>query len=195
MFFHLWGWPLITLVIFFTLLICYRGRIGELITRIRAGSGFGLKVELDGRKDAQLPVASEKDPIGVEESEIEKYIKENPKQVLAEYLKMRNTAHFERCFNLIFGSQVRLLEFLEKSGSTGAKYVDLVPFYSHFAQSVGNTTTQLAEYLGFLINYCSFIEYENLSGKELEVKLTPYGADFLSYIRIQYKGTYFNKGL
>lgn len=190
-----WGWPLVILIIFFTLIKLYRSNFSELLNRIKSGSGFGVTVELEGRKDAQLSVGAKEDDVGPQVSEIEKYIIDNPKLVIREYLQVRNTAHFERCFNLIFGSQVRLLEDLEARGSTGAAYIDLVQYFMIFSEAIGDTKTQYADYLGFLVNYCAFIEYSEKSGNDIIVRLTPYGADFLSYLRIQYKNAYRNKGL
>ncbi|PIR22538.1 MAG: hypothetical protein COV44_07570 [Deltaproteobacteria bacterium CG11_big_fil_rev_8_21_14_0_20_45_16] len=190
-----WGWPLVSLIIFFTLIKLYRTNFSNLFDRIRSGSGFGITVELEGRKEAQLSVAGEEDTVGPEVSEIEKYIKDNPSLVLKEYLQLRNTAHFERCFNLIFGTQIRLIEDLESRGSAGASYVDLFKYYSVFSEAIGGTKTQYADYIGFLINYCAFVAYERKSDSDITVRITPYGEDFLSYLRIQYKDSYLSKGL
>jgi len=100
---------------------------------------------------------------------------------------------FERTFNIIYGTQIDLLEYLSAKGTDGDRYVNLLVFYNEFVKRSGLASTQMADYLGYL-HSMRFVEYRG-EGSDLIVKITPYGVNFLSYIKGQYPSTYKYKAL
>ena len=126
-------------------------------------------------------------------TDLEKYIRENPQEVIREYLRAFNGYRFQRAYNLIFGSQMNLLEYLSSKGAEGEKYVNLLPFYNKFVSLSNLQSAQFADYLGFLKDSL-FIEYIGESS-DLSVQITPLGVDFLTYIKSEYPTTYNSKPL
>jgi len=116
-------------------------------------------------------------------SEIEAYIKDNPQSVIIEYMELLDRYFFERTFNIIYGTQIDLLEYLSEKGEEGEKYINLVTFHKEHIRRFGKST-QMADYLGYL-KKSGFIKYE-VEENELNVKITPYGINFLSYIKTYY---------
>lgn len=115
---------------------------------------------------------------------MEKYIRENPKQVAQEYIKTFNAYYFERAYNLIYGTQISLLEHLSQKGDQGDSYVNLFRFYNEFLSRSNLTSTQMADYIGFLRD-AKFVEQFG-SDNDFRIRISPYGIDFLSYIKGQY---------
>ena len=64
----------------------------------------------------------------------------------------------------------------------------MVSFYNEFVKRSKLVSTQMADYIGFLEDG-RFIEFVG-EGSELNVKITPHGINFLSYIKGQYPVTY-----
>jgi len=178
----IFNWPLVVLILGFA----FRGAIGDFFRRVVRGRGYGFELEAstpaEQRKEAKESI--QRQP----EDEIEKYIKDNPKEVKKEYLRVFNGYWFERAYNLIYGTQIQLLEYLTTKQDKGDKYINLVNFYATFLQRSA-FNTQMADYLGFLIDM-RFIEYAGQGTTDITVKITPYGVDFLSYIKTQYPVAY-----
>jgi hypothetical protein len=138
--------------------------------------GYGLSIEVAGetqlaRQEPTIPKPNE--------NQLEVYVREHPADVITEFIQTYNAYFFERTYNNIFGSQIRVLEHLLAKGEEGETYVGLYAFY---AESWTGTTLQFAQYLGFLKS-SNFIRYD---GDPIHVRITPYGVDFLSYIKAQY---------
>lgn len=171
------NWPLVILILGFV----FRGAINDFFKRLVKGRGYGIEIEActptEQRKEAKESI--QRQP----EDAIEKYICENPKEVKKEYLRAFNGYWFERAYNLIYGTQIQLLEHIAAKSDKGDKYINLINFYATFQQKSG-LNTQMADYLGFLVDM-GFIEYSR-QGSDITTKITPYGLDFLSYIKTQY---------
>lgn len=85
---------------------------------------------------------------------------------------------------MIYGSQLELLVHLESLGDRGEPYVNLVPFFQRYQERGGHGGTQMADYLAFLVRM-GFLEYfDDPAGQR--ARITPVGADFLSYLRADY---------
>lgn len=180
------SWPIAVFVLGLLFIRTFKDPISDFFRRIVRGQAYGVRVEAatpsEQRKEAQESEAF-KTP-----DEVEKYVKENPKEVIAQYLRVQNGYWFERAYNLIYGTQISLLEYLQTKGADGDKYVNLVPFYTEFLSRSKFQTTQFADYLAFLAEM-RFIEYEG-QDTDLKVHITPYGINFLSYIQGQYSTSY-----
>ena len=177
----IFNWPLVILILGFA----FRGAIGDFFKRLVKGRGYGIELEasvpIEQRKEVKESIPRQP------EDAIEKYIHDNPKEVKKEYLRAFNGYWFERAYNLIYGTQILLLEHLASKSDKGDKYINLTSFYTTFLQKSA-LNTQMADYLGFLVDM-GFIEHVG-QGNNLITKITPYGLDFLSYIKTQYPLAY-----
>lgn len=180
------SWPVITLILGLLALIWLREPIGNFLNRVRSAQGYGVR--LDAVDPAQqLSKAQEVDELK-SENELAVWVKDNPEVVATEFLRLLNGYWWERAFNIIYGSQIEILEHLEAKGDSGEKYVNLVPYFEEFLGRGGPAKTQMPDYLAFLQSM-NFIEYQAKSGDPL-VKITPFGVNFLSYLRAQYPASY-----
>ncbi len=176
------SWPVIILIIF----VIFKNEISDFLKRLVKGEALGMRLEAT-RPSEQQKEAKEALPAKTK-SEIEAYIRDNPELVSTEYIRLWNGYIFERTFNFIFGTQIDLLEHLLDKGDEGEKYINLAGFYNEHNKRLGKQSIQMADYLGYL-KASSFIKYER-EGSEFNVTITPYGADFLSYIKTYYSLVY-----
>src|SRR5262249_12954686 len=105
-----------------------------------------------------------------------------------------STGTYERAFNLIYGTQIQLLQDLATKGTAGEAYTNLAIFYEEFRRRAADSTNyQMPDYVRFL-HQLGFIEY---FGEEsnFRVRITPTGLGFLSYIRAEYPFFYEQKSL
>ena len=137
---------------------------------------YGVSLEVAGE---QQKASVTETHIARPENVIESYIRNNPNEVVMEFQSAYNAYFLERTLNAIFGSQLRLLKHLLVKGDEGDSYAALHSFYAEYWDS---TNLEFAHYLGFL-KQSNFIRYE---GDPMRVCITPYGTDFLSYIKSQY---------
>lgn len=179
-------WPLAVFILGVIFIRTFREPISDFFRRIVRGEAYGVRLEA-ATPSEQKKEAEESEAFKTPD-EIEKYVKENPKEVIEQYLRVQNGYWFERAYNLIYGTQISLLEYLQTKGTDGEKYVNLVPFYTDFLSRSKLQTTQFADYLGFLAQM-RFIEYEG-QDTDLTARITPYGTNFLSYIQGQYTTSY-----
>jgi len=180
------SWPIIVLILGIVFVVVFKGPISDFLRRIVKGEAYGVRIEAS-RPSEQKEIAKETPKIESQD-QIEQYIINNPKAVVAEYLRLANGYWFERTFNIIYGTQIDLIEYLATKGTNGDKYINLVVFYNEFIKRSGLSSTQMSDYLGFLLGM-RFIEYAG-EGSDLIVKVTPHGVNFLSYIKAQYPSTY-----
>lgn len=180
----LFNWPLVVLILGFT----FKDVFADFFRRLIKGKGYGIEIE------ASTPTAQRKEAkesihqsLPQADDEMERYIQTNPKAVKVEFIKVFNSYWFERAYNLIYGSQIKLLEYLAQKGAAGEKYENLLRFYSEFLEK-SRSGTQMADFIGFLIDM-RFVEHLR-NGDEITTKITPYGVDFLSYIKTQYSLVY-----
>jgi len=183
-------WPVIVFIIIIIFIKVFKNEISDFFRRIFKGEAMGIRFEAmpsEQQKEAKevLPAKTK--------SEIEAYIKDNPQLVIIEYMELFNRYFFERTFNIIYGTQIDLLEYLSEKGEGGEKYINLVSFHKEHIRRFGKSSTQMADYLGYL-KKSRFIKYEG-EENELNVKITPYGIDFLSYIKTYYPFMYKYKPL
>jgi len=172
------GWPVIILIVF----IIFKGAISDFLRRLVKGEALGMRLE--ARKPFEQQKETRETLPAKSDAEIENYISDNPSLLIEEYKKVAKALMFERVFNVIYGTQISLLEHLSKKGSEGDKYINLVSFYNECIKLQRNSSYQRVNYFGFL-KECAFIEYSG-EGSDKIVKITPRGIDFLSYISANY---------
>ena len=180
------GWPVVALILGIIFLKWFKDPISDFFRRVVRGEAYGVKIEASSPSEQRKEVKEIPQP--QTQDQIEKYIKDHPKEIIKEYLKLLNGYWFERAFNIIYGTQMDLLEYLSTKGTKGENYINLVSFYNEFVKRSGLASTQMADYLGFLkdMRFVEFVE-EN---KAWSVKITAYGVDFLSYVKGQYPSSY-----
>ena len=178
------SWPVISAFMLVYFLNLFKEPLSDFFRRIVKGQVYGVSLEasspFEQRKEIKEGLKSPED--------IEKYIKENPKDVLKDYLQVFNRYWFERAYNLIYGTQIELLEHLATKGAGGENYINLFTFYDKFLTRSQSVSTQMTDYIRFPRDM-KFIESVG-EGNDLRIKITPYGMDFLSYIKDQYPGSY-----
>jgi hypothetical protein len=174
------SWPVAVLVLVLYFLRTFKVQLNALLTsRSVKMQGYGVSIELASETQLALPEPNIPKP---DENRPVAYVREHPAEVVAEFIRTYNAYFFERSYNNIFGSQIRVLEHLLAKGNEGETYIGLHPFY---AQYWTGTPLQFPNYLGFLKN-TNFIRYD---GDPIQVRITPYGTDFLTYIQGQYPTT------
>ncbi|MGH9853870.1 MAG: hypothetical protein ACREBD_28845 [Blastocatellia bacterium] len=204
------SWPVITGALALYFLYSYRSPFSEFLRRITKGQGFGISLEatpVEQRKEIKegdvlqldTPLAQavkdetrsdlKGDPTIPSQAQVLiDYIKQDPDTAVRELGQIYNALRFERAYNLIYGSQLELLEHLLSKRVDGENYVNLHSFYERFLDQLETTSRdskyQYADYIGFLQD-AGFVERADKSN-EVRFRITPFGIDFLSYIRIQY---------
>jgi len=180
------GWPVVALILGVIFLKWFKEPISDFFRRVVRGEAYGVRIEASSPSEQRKDI--KETPQLQTQDQIEKYIKDNPKEVIKEYVRLLNGYWFERTFNIIYGTQMDLLEYLSIKGTKGENYINLVGFYNEFVKRSGLSSTQMADYLGFLkdMRFIEFVEED----KAWNVKITAYGVDFLSYIKGQYPSTY-----
>lgn len=180
------GWPVVALILGVIFLKWFKDPISDFFRRVVRGEAYGVKIEASSPSEQRKEVKEIPQP--QTHDQIEKYIKDRPKEVIKEHLRLLNGYWFERAFNIIYGTQMDLLEYLSTKGTKGENYINIVSFYNEFVKRSGLASTQMADYLGFLkdMRFIEFVE-EN---KAWSVKITAYGVDFLSYVKGQYPSSY-----
>jgi len=164
----------------------FRQDLSRFISRIVEAHGFGASVKATSPSEQREEIRDlpPQKPLDM----IEEIIKNDPHEFAQEFLKVFNSYWFERAYNLIYGTQISLLEHLATKGIEGEYYINLYPFYQEFVRRSSLASTQIADYLGFL-KEANFLEYfgEDVS---LRAKISAYGLDFLTYIKGQYPTSY-----
>jgi hypothetical protein len=183
------SWPVIALVLGVIALRWLHQPIADFLRRNIEVEGYGIRLKAadpsQQRKEAQDAIQPQS------EDALLKWVCENPERVVTDYQRLFNGYWFERAYNLIFGTQLELLEHLESRGGAGEKYINLIPYFQEYVKRSGHSKRQMADYLGFLRDLL-FLEYFVHDGEQ-HARLTPFGADFLSYLRAQFGESYKGK--
>ncbi len=110
------------------------------------------------------------------------YAHHNPGPIVSEYLVLAARFHFERTFNLIFGSQISALEFLSNVGQP-QDAAALMPYYEiHKERTEGK-----GEYAAFIRFVFGQNLMQDVGGPGVPLySITPIGKRFLEYIRSAY---------
>lgn len=181
------SWPLLILII----LIVYRKQIYNLIERVHKGSLYGASFEF-----TPIIQKNEVHKDKLFNSPIEKavdYFKNKPKEAFDEYVKIYKFFIFERAFHFIFGTQIRLLEYLEKREGNIEKREILFDFYDEYLKRTNpklkRSTSQ--QYFAFLYSYKFIADFRE--DNQAYTKILDLGKDFLIYLRNQYSLIYINK--
>ena len=173
----------------------YRNELRRLINRIQGGKlpgGFEFQSSLS-QKEPDTTVPSDiEESVDVKKIELEKKYQdvtrtkeELQKQVenlVTQVAGLQTALLFERIYQTIFGSQIRLLEELRLKGTVGACYEDTSAYYEQIRMQWPTLNSYALEsYLNYLVN-SGLIELF-LEGGRRKYRITGLGINFLEYIK------------
>jgi hypothetical protein len=172
-------WPCVILIFLMFFSILFRKQISNFLARL-VNAKIG-NLNLAAMKPTVQPKKAIQDKLKIKAIN---YIKLHPEETIKEFYGLLDKYKFERIFNIIYGSQILLLEHLSLKGDIGDKYINLYVFYDEFIKKTIPPRPQITEYFGFLESW-KLIE---ASGENMNksYKITPFGINFLSYIKTNY---------
>ncbi len=179
-----WTWPFFA----FILLLVYRKQIANLLTRLIKGKVGSFSFEVTPLKQEK---AIKEDKIRKSNDVTIEFIRKNPEKALNGFINTYNAYLFERNFNMIYGTQINLLECLANKKDKSEKWVNLFTFYYNFMTKTTSPRITFVQYLGFLES-CKFIK-TIIKDNEKIAKISLQGLNFLYYIRSQYPTIYKHK--
>jgi len=212
------SWPPMALVIALVFLYRFKLAIEGLLARVTEGELFGQKikaaapsqslestsaddyltkiVESRPQSNAQS-VEAVVEPLPAEladepdaQSAI-KWVKENPVQTVVEYKKLMLHITFERIFNMIYGTQISLLEFLASRPADSIPITQLAKFHMEHLSKVSSSHYQEQDYMNFLV-INGVINVSPLAD-QLGYSITQHGIQFLAYIKAMYPLVWFQR--
>lgn len=178
------SWPVVVLFMFLILLREIKNLINR-INYIKWPGGPEINTK-QTKPSKEIPKISEE----TENKKLEEIKKssQDKEELLNQVVILQIALHFERTYNLIFGSQIRLLENLRKYGSVGMKYEDVAAYYQGVLVTYPYMVSyHLTQYLDFLVG-AKLVEVTQ-QGDNRVVKIVPLGIDFLEYL----EGLNYNK--
>lgn len=125
---------------------------------------------------------------------VAKWMHENPGPAFEDYVDKVFQLHCERTFNIIFGTQVQVLEFLGNPTLTSpSPSATLVPLYERHTALTGRSERTLSEFLGFLVVRGLVENVGTVEGPLY--RITQAGREFLQHIKqyypLQWNSKYF----
>ncbi len=196
-------WPVAITILGLTGMGLFRRPLSDFFSRVISARGYG--VEVNATPQTKEPTLKKPDnpelatvvkepspapqagPPLISQAAIQ-YVRQNPEQVIEEYLRVFNSYRYEKAFNALYGTQIEILQRLIPKGEEGELYINLAPYYEEFRRRMPGTTYQMPDYIRYL-QTLDFIEYVGEQGA-LRIKITPLGLGFLSYIRAEYPLVY-----
>lgn len=170
----------------FILLLVYRKQIANLLTRLIKGKVGSFSFEATPPKQEKVIIENNnKNPLI-------QMMKDDPENAYHEILKLYKDYFYERSFNIIYGTQINLLDHLDKKPDKSEKYNFIfIKFYFKHLGKKPKTKKPYNQYLDFLeINKFIEILNANKTNNEKILKITPSGIKFLSYIKTHYPERY-----
>lgn len=182
------NWPVLVSFIILIFIFKFDKQIKDFLSRLvkAKANRSGFSLESSPPKQEKVIVENDKKITMV------KMIENNPKKAHKEFLKLYEEYFFERSFNTIFGTQINLLEHLDKKPDKSEKYNFLfVKFYFKHLGRKPKTKEPYNKYLNFLED-SKFIKILNMNNEKI-VEITSIGTKFLVYIKTRYSTKYKSK--
>jgi len=206
------SWPPIALVIAIIAIVRFNNSIQGLLNRINEGSFMGGSFKATPQADQQfsesvnskndlglgaisaneshaiysehgkLPPELIGDPLAIKAIQ---FVKDNPIQTVVEYKNLSKFYGFERTFNLIYGTQISLLDMLSKTPDKVFNQAELMTFY-YLHQGLANNPKYLIEdFFNFPVKFGLLNAFGPPDSRSFQI--TYLGQDFLSYIKSNYQ--------
>jgi hypothetical protein len=175
------SWPPVVLFLALLLLPKFGVPLSSLIKRIKRGKAAGFEIELE---QEQL---QSKTPAVAPQGDQLTQISHDPQLARAEILKWWLAAVSENVFHKIFGTQVKLLEYLQSKEPTGETEQNLAPFFVEHKRLVETAplpmpgSTDWAAFVGFL--KASNLVIEDVRNGEKFFRISDLGRGFLAYTK------------
>ncbi|MBU4483163.1 MAG: hypothetical protein KKG62_03560 [Actinobacteria bacterium] len=179
------NWPLVAIIPIFL----FKKQISDFLSRLIRGKIGNLSVEATPPKQEKVIIENNnKNPLI-------QMMKDDPENAYHEILKLYEDYFYERSFNIIYGTQINLLDHLDKKPDKSEKYNFIfIKFYFKHLGRKPKTKKPYNQYLDFLeINKFIEILNANKTNNEKILKITPSGIKYLSYIKTHYPERYKNK--
>ena len=183
------SWPVVVLIIVLVVIWKFKQSFSDFLSRLTKGEGYGVKLEAMPPQQ-QVMVKDLEKPTQSFQNENEQWVAEHPKEVLHEFHKVSLELRYEKAFNIIYGTQIDMLEWLAKKADAGDAYTNMSYFHNEHQARAKNSDYLFQNYMHFMELF-EFIELFKADGKDM-VRITPFSQHFLSYIKANYQYT-FNK--
>ena len=121
------SWPVVVLTIAIYFFSRFKEGISDFLQRVEEGEGYGIKVKATTPSEQRKEASEIKPAPGLDEAE--KFVAEHPKEAVLEYRKILNGYRWEKAFNIIYGTQLHLLEHLEHHHHSQLLEILDLPFY------------------------------------------------------------------
>lgn len=181
------SWPPVVLIILVTFFCMFKGSILSLVERIKEIELPQTKITVDTGSKQQLVSKAEEELLPQElvgdpqaENAIA-FVKSDPIKTVILYKELFKNFNFERVFNMIFGTQIELLEYLRIREHENSDVAELIPFYEKCIKISSFKEIPFSDYLNFLFSFHLIQKNEDQS-----VSITSHGLEFLSYIKTNY---------
>lgn len=169
------SWPTAMLILGILFLLKYSDVIRQFVSNlgIKTELPGGLKLDIYSRQQDQVKKVFDLEGTKLQGEDDIETIKKQLEETRKYWL-------FDNTFNLIYGSQIRLLEHLSRKASSGDSFQSL---YSFFYDSSCKVYPVLRSYP--FVNYINFLESRQLVKKEDDIyTITKLGIEFLNYIDV-----------
>lgn len=196
-------WPVAIVILGLTGMVMFKKPLSDFFSRVVSARGYGFQVnaapqtETASVKKPETPefatIVEEQSPTAQAGAppippDAIQYVKQHPVQAIEEYLRAFNGYRYEKAFNILYGTQIAILEHLTLMGEDGELYINLAPYYEEFRRRLPGATYQMPDYIRYL-QTLGFIEYVG-DPASMRVRITPSGLGFVSYIRAEYPLAY-----
>jgi len=193
-------WPVAVLALGLTGMLLFRKPLSDFFSRVTSAGAYGFQLSAATPQGQAAPAKKpdapelanvvEQQPAPPQQGpplvppQVVQYVQQNPGLVVEEYLRVFNAYRYERAFNLLYGTQIHMLQFLVTKGTEGEAYTNLALFYEEFRRRAPDSKYQMPDYVRFL-HTLGFIDYFGVE-PNVRIRITPAGLGFLSYIRSEY---------
>lgn len=212
------SWPPIALVIALVFFRRFQSAIEGLLARVTEGELFGQKIKAVAPNQSLEPASTDdyltnvvETPPHTDTQSLETvsdalpaeladdphaaasitWVKRNPVETVIEFKKQMLNLSFERNFNMIYGTQISLLEFLASRPTDVIPITQLAKFHLEHLSKVGESNYQLQDYMNFLVINGLMTEVPLANQKGYSI--APHGIQFLAYIKANYPLGWFQR--
>ena len=198
------NWPVAVLALGIIAMALFRKPFSDFLSRVTSAGGYGFQLSAANPQSQAAPAKKPEAPelanviehqpprteqgLPMVPQQVLDFVRQNPARVVEDFQRIFNSYRHERTFNLIFGTQIDMLQFLATKGTEGEAYINLAVFYGEYRRRAKETKYQMPDYVRFL-NGFGLIEYFG-ADPNIRVRITPNGLGFLSYIRTEYSLIY-----
>ena len=186
------NWPFLGACIIFIFINMFKARIDDFLGRLVRGKIGAFSLESSPKnQEKSIEIVKEQEP----NKKLLKSTNGETTISYTEYSRIYKLYIFERAFGVIFGTQIRLLKYLNSIAGKGEKLSNLIIYYSEYLKK--NITTKRStfhEYIEFLEAF-GFIQITTTEEYDRIAKITQRGVEFFNYIKSEYSALYEYKDL